>query len=447
MKLPLAPLRRRLALWYAGTIAASLLGFGALLYVRLTHEFEQEFLQELGDEAEEAAVIMQMHAADGLGEGEAARRTLSDVHRRDRPIYIFRDDGEVLGLAPDAVVDPRVLSAARTFLGGGGPHETSFQGDNGQHWHATGRSAVVGGDTLEFLVLADRATTEGVQERLLAAFVIAGVLATALIVVGGLLLVHVSMRPVSDLFEYRERFLGDLAHELRTPLAVMHTTLEAANSRARDAERDSRAFRDANRETRRMSRMVNDLLLLARAESGSRPLRLESCYLDDVVSDVVNSAGPLAAERGVRLDLHRFDEAPVRGDADLLVQLVRALIDNALKFTPSGGVVRVGVGMTEGFAEVTVEDTGPGIDKIDLPHIFDRSYRSKRSWADVEGSGLGLAVARWIMQAHGGNIRADNVAGGGARFTARLPARAPIRPVRPARPTIAPEPATPGASS
>jgi signal transduction histidine kinase len=157
---------------------------------------------------------------------------------------------------------------------------------------------------------------------------------------------------------------------------------------------------------------VGDLLTLARADAGERPLAQERVFLDDLAADTVNDLRPLAERRGVTVEVGRFEECAVRGDPVPLRQLLRILLDNAIKFTPSGGRVRLDAGVEDGTPTVRVVDTGIGIAADQLPHVFERFYRGEGARKEGEGAGLGLAIARWITDAHQGKIDIASGAGG-----------------------------------
>src|SRR5262249_41240457 len=151
------------------------------------------------------------------------------------------------------------------------------------------------------------------------------------------------------------------AHELRTPLAVVRSRAEVATQRPREREEYLTALRSIERESERLGGIVEDLLMLARADSGERTLQRRRVFFDDVTLDAADAVRVIADGKSVRLEVGDFEEAPVDGDPTLLRQLVVILLDNAIKFTPSDGVVRIGVRANEVEAELSVSDTGTGI--------------------------------------------------------------------------------------
>ena len=218
----------------------------------------------------------------------------------------------------------------------------------------------------------------------------------------------------------QQRFVADASHELRAPLTIIQANLELLERPAalEPGERQE-ALAEAARETRRLVRLVADLLALARADAGA-PLRRRPVELDRVLLDAFQQVRHLAD--GKRLTVAALEPVTVEGDADQLKQLVLALVDNALKYTPSAGQVALGLGKRDGAAELTVRDTGIGIQAEDLPRVFERFYRADPARGrDPGGTGLGLSIARWITDQHGGEIVLSSRPGHGTTATVRLP--------------------------
>jgi signal transduction histidine kinase len=224
---------------------------------------------------------------------------------------------------------------------------------------------------------------------------------------------------LETLFQTQQRLVADVSHELRTPLTTIQGNLDLLR-RGAAADPDIRAegLQAIADETARMSRMVNDLLLLAQADAGLK-LRLQPVELDTLLLEVYRQAQFMA--QGVTVRLGAEDQGSVLGDNDRLRQLLLNLVDNALKYTPTGGQVTLEMRRTDGWVAVAVADTGVGIAAEDLPHIFERFYRADRSRTRSGGSGLGLAIARWIAQAHGGRLEVASKVGQGSTFTLWLP--------------------------
>ena len=187
---------------------------------------------------------------------------------------------------------------------------------------------------------------------------------------------------------------------------------------------DDVSLDDIEAELERMTRLVNDLLLLARADVGSLPVTTETVEMDTLLLDVYRQVKALRPK--VEVTLEEVDQVQVTGDSDRLKQLILNLVDNAVKYTPAGGQVFLSLHKDAGYAELTVRDTGIGIPEEDLPFIFDRFYRVDKARARAHGgSGLGLSIARWIVDVHKGTLTVDSKVGEGTTFTVRLPLRSP----------------------
>ncbi len=225
-------------------------------------------------------------------------------------------------------------------------------------------------------------------------------------------------------FRRIEQFTADASHELKTPLAVMRTMAEVP-LRIPSSEIDYReALTGIVAELGRTSKLVDDLLCVARGDSGTNAMTGIRTDLVAVVRSAAAQGESMARTRELSFQ-GELGDAPiwVDGDRDALRRLVLILLDNATKYTPSPGAVTVKAFRQDHLACVEVIDTGIGIDATDLPHVFERFYRADKARSrDSHGTGLGLAIARWIAIAHGGTIEAASVRGKGTVFSVRLPA-------------------------
>lgn len=221
----------------------------------------------------------------------------------------------------------------------------------------------------------------------------------------------------------RRDFISDVSHELRTPLSAMKLMLETVLLSDDDAEARTLFLPQIAEEVERMIRLVQDLLELAKSDTGVVPLRRESFDLTDVATSTVNTFAHKADSLGVDLELDAPVAVPVDADRGRLIQVTVNLLDNALRHTPSGGRVRVEVLRQNGDAVLRVRDSGTGIPFLDLPRVFDRFYVVDRSRSrEHGGTGLGLAIAKQLVEAHDGVLSAESVYGKGAVFTMRIPA-------------------------
>ncbi|BDU73156.1 sensor histidine kinase [Mesoterricola silvestris] len=224
-------------------------------------------------------------------------------------------------------------------------------------------------------------------------------------------------------FQAMKQFTADASHELRSPLSTLRNTIEVLLDQPRTVEEHRKGLESLGEEVDRLHRIVEDLLLLARADTGRLSMCRETVELGKLTSAIAETFEPRALEAGIVMNVRTLGDARVLGDERWLTQLVINLLDNALKFTPGGGAIDLDVETGEGWVRLTVSDTGPGIPECDLVRVFERFYQSdpSRSREHQSGAGLGLAIAAWITQNHGGTIRAANCPGGGARLEVRLP--------------------------
>lgn len=228
-----------------------------------------------------------------------------------------------------------------------------------------------------------------------------------------------SLERLEKLFNAQRRFLADVSHELRTPLTAIRGNVDLLR---RMGGADPTSLDAIQSEAERMSRLVGDILLLAQAETGNLPLVKVLVELDTLLLEVFREAQVLSA--GVNIHIGEIDQALVLGDRDRLKQLLLNLVSNALKFTPEGGRVTLGLARVNDWARLTVADTGSGIPPFDLPRIFERFYRADKARSRaLGGAGLGLSIAQRIAQMHGGRIEvaSDGIAGHGATFSVWLP--------------------------
>lgn len=238
---------------------------------------------------------------------------------------------------------------------------------------------------------------------------------------------------VDRAFVQQRQFMADASHELRTPLAVVQNESSVALGRVdRSASEYQDALQVIRSAGRRMARIVDDLFLLARADTGDLPVRAAPLYLNDLVTECAREARTLAAARDLQLCVDAAVDAPFEGDEMLLRRLVLNLIENAIKYTPAGGQIDVRLSVGDGTYRLEVEDTGAGVPAELRSRIFDRFVRADaaRSHADEfsTGAGLGLPIARWIAQAHRGSVELERTSAAGSLFVLTLP-EAPNAPI------------------
>ncbi len=243
-------------------------------------------------------------------------------------------------------------------------------------------------------------------------------------------------------FDRQRQFTADASHELRTPLTIVSLEADQALARRRSTEEYERSLAVIKSENKFMSRLVNDLLTLARMDAGQTQMKFEPLDLSELALDVTDRLNSIASRAGVELHVDDFPVVEVNGDSQYLTQLMTNLVENAIKYAGGRGHhVRVETGQKmiagQPFGWVQVEDDGPGIPAESLPHLFDRFYRVDKARTrqqddlpdggladqekDLEGSGLGLSIVQWIAQAHGGQVVAYSELGKGSTFELQLP--------------------------
>ena len=223
--------------------------------------------------------------------------------------------------------------------------------------------------------------------------------------------------------ESQRSFVDSAAHELQTPLTVLRGNLEVSLQKMRTAEEYREALITNLEQVERLMALTKSLLTLARFAGDRPPVQLAPLALEPLLRDLIEDLVPLAEDRMIRLTLECESVLPVQGDAQKLKQLIINLLDNALRYTDSGGSVAVRLRGTQEEVVVAVQDTGQGIDPAHLPHLFERFYRVDHSRTrDVGGTGLGLSIVKEIADSHKGSIRVESEVGKGSTFTLVLPA-------------------------
>ena len=229
-------------------------------------------------------------------------------------------------------------------------------------------------------------------------------------------------------FKRMTQFTADASHELRTPTALIRTTAELSLRRDRDNAEYREALVQILEEAERTGILIDDLMTLARMDSGAEAVGFSIVDIASILGEASMASQPLALSKQIELD-REIPDSPilVNGDAHALRRLFLILIDNAVKYTPTGGRVFIGLNTNGNAAVAKVQDTGIGISQEDLPVIFERFYRADKARSRESGAGLGLSIARWIAEAHHAQILVESVVGQGSTFEVRFPLHQEIR--------------------
>jgi heavy metal sensor kinase len=456
------PIRARLTLWYVGLLAIILIVVGAFLLLRLWTGLVEGVDQNLDDHANEVAADLQS------GDRSFESLTVSSLRALSRGAFAAQlesPDGRVLGSTDDPTGrQPMIDVAVRQQVLRGEPVRlTSRLGPERARFRVLAVPYSHGGTTDVLVVARSLVDVDESVRRLRLLLVVAVPVAVAVAGAGGWLLARKALLPVSRMtrkaevisadrlqervtvprsgdelgrlastlndmldriergVQEQQRLIADASHELRTPLAVMRSEIDVW-LRAPDLPIQGReALESVGEEVERMSRVLDNLLTLARIDEGRLDLLRVPQRLDELVTEVLGKLRPIATAKGITLELGGEDSA-VLADGPRFGLVITNLVDNAIKYTSSGGSVRVLLWRDRREAGVTVSDTGPGIGEEALPHLFDRFYRADAARSrSAGGSGLGLAICKEIVTAHGGRLWASSKVGEGSSFSLAMP--------------------------
>ena len=464
--------RARLTLWYVSLLAATLIVSIALIYFLLA----RALYVRVDDTLHAVMQIAQTSLANDLNEGQdpadAARSTAAELASRQTLIAIYDGRGRLLAEAgrEDDIAIP--LPALEQIPFDDDLLQTIVEADDLDDRHRLAfRRITVAGFNVDYTVVAGTSLEPTDEELESLRGILAYLVPLSLVVagIGGWFLAGRSLSPVvamadrarqigvenlserlpvanprdelgllaetfnsllsrleGSLIQQRQ-FMADASHELRTPVTTARTASSVALQQPTRDEGDYReTLAIVEQEMVRLSRIVDDMFTLARADAGSHPLRRMPMYLDEVVDEVVRALRVVAKTREISISGECLRPAPFTGDEDLVRRLILNLVDNAIRYAPSGTSVRVALDRAGNQYAISVSDDGPGIPAEIQPRIFERFYRvdAARTHATDGGAGLGLALARWIARVHGGDVALAASSRLGSTFVITLPAPA-----------------------
>ena len=465
-------IRVRLTLWYAILLGLPLAIFAIVSYVAFSRALVSSTDRFIGEALGAFTRELGAERRAGLSIRDAMRATVAEVRFRELHILITDPAGQGVArgdFTSDSTVGvpaESVVAFARNSAGSE-PRSMRLQSTDGEHllrvqpldvdgqrYTLTGQyplreaERMMAGIRRMFVIaipllilvaatsgyfLADRSFRPVASMASYAAEISATNLHERLPVSGGDELVRLA-RVINDLldrlersFEQQRRFMADASHELRTPTAIVRTEADVTLSRPMRTNEEYREsvviIQDA---ARRLTRIVDDLFLLARADAGHLVVHRAPLYLEDVVDDATRGVRPLADRRGIRVALTNVVEAQVVGDADLLGRLLLNLLDNAIKHSPDGSTVEVDMSRHNGECAVAVIDAGPGIPAEARARVFERFFqvdasRARHDNSQTSGAGLGLAIARRIADVHGGRVELVDSRPGRTEFRLTVP--------------------------
>ena len=462
--------RGRLTLFWVAVLAAALVAVSGLIYVLLARALYSRTDESLRAVVQIAATSLANDLAEGQDYEDAARSTAAELSSRLQMLAIYDTGGRLLaegGRDDDLEI---MLPEAHTVPTGDVMLLTVVEAkdDDDRHRLAVRRLSIPPSNTRYLIVVGS--SLEPTDEELESLRgVLAYVIPIALVVAGfgGWFLARQSLAPVATMADrarnigvddlsarlpvanprdelgqladtfndllsrleasllQQRQFMADASHELRTPVATSRTAAAVA---LQQPHRDEYEYRESlaiiEQQTARLSRIVEDMFTLARADTGSYPVRRTPMYLDEVVDEVVRAARVLADTKQVSVELATIQSATFTGDEELVRRLVGNLLDNAVRHAPPRSTVRVSLTDESGRYVLSVTDPGDGIPPEIQPHIFERFFRGDAARTSAAGgAGLGLALARWIARTHGGDVTLVRSSRDGSTFTAILPSR------------------------
>jgi two-component system OmpR family sensor kinase len=422
MRLPLRSVRARLTLWYTVVLSIPLAAFAVTSYVVFsqalygrTDAFISDALSVFAREVTSERRVLASRA-------EAIQRTLVEVRFRDLDVLVFDERGALLAMGAPAReragVDPKDLdisSSPRTVVRA----DIAVRVLTRPYESPDGRLTLAGVYPLHEVI--------DTLARIRKMFLIVIPILILSAAVGGWFLAQRSLAPVAVMVEQQQRFMTDASHELRTPAAVLRSESEVTLSRPQRSEAEYRESMTVVRDAaRRLTRIVDDIFLLARADAGHLVMQQAPLDVADVVVEAVRAVQAIAADREVRIEAPTLVGARVNGDADLLGRVLLNLLDNAVRHTPPGGAVTVRMALRGATVDIRVEDTGTGIPADAHDRVFERFFRvdaarSREERATSSGAGLGLAIARRIADMHGGRLELVSSRPGHTEFRVELP--------------------------
>jgi signal transduction histidine kinase len=413
--------RLRLAAWYVIFLGVILLVLNVGVLSIMGSALESSVDQDLLQKAQQAASAIT--SSGGISAFDRADLA-SDPTWSDVALYATSATGSVLAsaapIAPSVLPDTRALEAG--LAGRAGYTSVLRSGQPFLVYTQPVYRHSSSGTTVEAVVQVARSarTLVDASASLLSLLLGASLLALVLAFVAGLWLADMALRPIRVGLLQQKDFVSDASHELRTPVTVIRTAAESIlRQKQKPSPRIDQLAQDIVAESVQLARMVEHLGLLARADSRT-VLQREPVEVAALLDEAVASGRLLAQSRGVRLQAVVDADGTVRGDDVRLRQLLAIVIDNATRFTPAEEAVTVTASVENHRLRVTVADRGPGISPEELPRIFDRFYRGADQRQE-EGSGLGLSIAQWIVEEHGGTISVRSQPGAGTEFIIELP--------------------------
>jgi heavy metal sensor kinase len=469
-------LRARLTVWYVSVLAVVLAAVSIMIHVLLARELHDRIDENLRAVTQIAVTSLDNDLHEGQSVVDAAKSTAAELQSNQAMLAIYDAAGTLLAEAGRddelqlALPNPDSITSGEPLL------YTAIETDEDDRHRIAVRRAEVGPSRTQYLIVGGTDLEATEEELASLRRVLLSVVPLALVIAGivGWILARHSLSPVmimaerarrigienlgerlpvsnphdelgrlaatfnelldrlSTSFAQQRQFMADASHELRTPVATTRTAAAVALQATHRAETDYReTLQIIEHQTERLSRLVDDMFTLARADAGNYPVQLSPMYLGELIEEIARASRVLSERKNVAIEVvtDEPEGAPFTGDEELVRRMIVNLVDNAIRHAPSGSTVTVSLHRTADHYDITVADRGRGIPALAQPHIFERFYRSDvargRAPAEVSGAGLGLAIAKFIASLHEGDITLLESSPMGTTFRVRLPWSAP----------------------
>lgn len=473
--------RARMTVWYVGLLALLLVTIGAGPFLLVRKELYEKTDLLLKSVSRAALSLTQVELQKGLGDGQAASNALESMSSLDYSSYsiaIFDGQGYLLALKPQG--NSRNISFPSGSLqtdGAAHMYTSNVEGGERELRRFTARRVKLEPPGRIYTIVVSRPLAPVLEDldtdqRILLLAVPTGLLLAG---IGGWFLIRKNLAPalamseqahqigaenldqrlavvnphdelgqlastfngllsrLSSAFSLQRQFMADASHELRTPVSVVRTTTSVTLEKERRSEEEYRsALVIIDEQARRLTRIVDDMFRLARADAGHLSVQMCPFYLDELVDETARAARVLGAPKEITVKTSHLKESLCYGDENLLRQMLSNLLDNAVKFNRRGGSVTLDLERKNGLYRISVSDTGPGIPLEAQARIFERFFRLEKTGASSDGTassgtgaGLGLSIAEWVAHAHGGSLLLERSESNGSTFVAFVPIGAP----------------------
>ncbi|MED1795555.1 sensor histidine kinase [Brevibacillus nitrificans] len=405
-------------------------GLGSAVYFTMKYRLYSQVDRELTKVAQRLMVDplprLQRNNEDQYPYNRMDRKKFNEMDRR-YALIAWDSLGTVIGTAFGERLEPEDLPRFRSVAKQDGIETLSFNGETFRVHTVTMPKKVIVGDRLQiamqYQVVYNLAPEQNMLSSLLYVVAIGDAVSVVIAIVAGLFLARRALIPIQVSWEKQQQFIADASHELRTPLTAILVNLERLfRYPDHTIEQESEKIMIGMQETRRLSKLVADLLTLARSDSNELQIMKQKLRLDELVQKCTQVFAQMAIVKEINLETEIEQPLEIVGDEERLHQLLVILLDNALKYTNEGGKIFVSCKREGQRVTVMIKDTGIGIPKDDIPYLFDRFFRvDKMRSRQTEGTGLGLSIAKWIVDAHHGKIQVSSEEGVGTSFYLSLP--------------------------